>query len=270
MNNLILVDTSYTSFYRFNATNSWMKLAHKEIENPIESDIFLEKYDKMYLTSITKLVGKKIFNDSKIIFCMDSPRKNLWRTSIKPDYKEKRIPITVEKIIFNHTYKTIIPKIIEDNSNISKMRIDKLEADDIIAIICRYYQKQYPNIKIYLISADNDFLQLGRKNLFFINYRQKKIVELTEDEAKYKLHEKILLGDTSDNIKGVFLYSKINNKIKKEFVESIDKFNEFINKKIENNEIIDKIKKKYLENSTLIDFTFIPIKYQNIVIKNLQ
>ena len=40
---------------------------------------------------------------------------------------------------------------------------------------------------IYLISGDADFFQLGRENLFFINYKTKKAITLSKDEAKEAL-----------------------------------------------------------------------------------
>jgi 5'-3' exonuclease len=262
MENLILVDTSYTTYYRFFATSRWMKIAHPEIENPFESDIFIEKYKKLYLESIIKLIGKKIFNNSKIIFCMDTSKNNVWRNKIKSDYKGDRCNINIHKPTFTYTYDDIIPEILKNNSNISSLRFDHLEADDIIAIICNYFEINYPKTNIYLISGDNDFLQLGRDNLYFINYKQKELVTLSKDEALIKLHNKILLGDTSDCIKSIFLNSKIKPKLKKELVLSIEKFNEYIKT---NNEI----EKKYIENRKLIDFNFIPKKYQDIVLNKL-
>ena len=63
--NFILVDASYTSFYRFFATLRWMSMANKEIYKEYKDDcnydwsqnkIFFEKYKKMYLESIKSLV----------------------------------------------------------------------------------------------------------------------------------------------------------------------------------------------------------------------
>ena len=54
--NIILVDSSYTSFYRFFATKTWYSLAHKEEFKEIKdlksydwinNKIFIEKYEKM-------------------------------------------------------------------------------------------------------------------------------------------------------------------------------------------------------------------------------
>ena len=77
---LILIDTSYTVFYRFFATIKWYSFAHKEEfsnlpqnYNWLSNEIIKNKYEKMFLESIIKLVNKKIFNSSNIIFCLDTP-----------------------------------------------------------------------------------------------------------------------------------------------------------------------------------------------------
>ena len=85
-NTMILVDASYTSFYRFFATIRWYSFAFPEEFKELKASpsydwftnkVFIEKYEKMYLESIIKLVKKKIFDNSKIIFCMDSPKQHL-------------------------------------------------------------------------------------------------------------------------------------------------------------------------------------------------
>ena len=69
---IILIDTSYTSFYRFFATLRWMSLAepddYKKYKNDntydwMQNKIFLEKYKKMYLESIVKLIKNSVLRD---------------------------------------------------------------------------------------------------------------------------------------------------------------------------------------------------------------
>jgi 5'-3' exonuclease len=267
--NLILVDTSYSLFHRYFATLRWLSMAHNELYkehiddknyNWQENTIFIEKFEKLYLSGICKLVGKRVFKDSNIIFCMDTPKEQVWRTTdLKEDYKLDRFDMS-KKTNFGPTFKyafnTIIPNLLKQD-NIFKIRVNKLEADDVIAIICKHLEIK-PDLKIYLVSGDEDFLQLGRPNLYFADFRKKKPIELTIVEAKMALHKKILLGDKSDCIKSIFP-PKFSTKIKATLVESIDKFNEFIK---ENKEI----EKKYNENSKLINFNNIPENYRKIVI----
>jgi 5'-3' exonuclease len=275
MDNLILVDTSYTSFYRFFATLRWLTMSKPEIynehiKNPkynwLNDEIFLDKYEKMYLESIIKLVGKRVFNKSKIIFCMDTPKEQVWRTTqIKCDYKGDRIDLSEKndfKPVFAHTYDNLIPKLINKYNNIKKLRLEHLEADDIIACICKYFEKKDPNLPIYIVSGDEDFLQLGRNNIKISNYKLKKPYEITKDDSIYKLHKKILLGDKSDCIPTIFP-KRFNTKLKKELLESIEKFNIWIKTEPE-------IKKIYEHNKNLIDFDNIPKNYQKQVINEYE
>ena len=229
----------------------------------------MEKYEKMYLKSIIDIIGKKIFDNSTVIFCMDSPKENIWRNELMKGYKADRCDLSTKtnfKPAFNETYTTIIPKIIKENKDrIHKIRIDKLEADDIIAVICKHYEKKYPEEKVYLISGDKDFLQLGRENLIFINYKSKKPFTLTLEEAKEQLKLKILNGDCSDNILTIFPKDKkiLSLKKRKELIENEDKLNEYLDENPE-------IKEKYKINCKMIDFNFIPKELQKEILKELK
>jgi len=278
MNSLILVDASYTSFYRFFATLRWFSLNqpdfYKEKKNDnkydwSENKIFIEKYEKMYLDSIIKLVGKKEFNNSKIIFCLDSPKDDLWRNKYSKTYKGDRCDLSLKnnfKPTFKLTYEKFIPTLIESNPDkIFSIRVDKAEADDVIAIICKFYDSNNDKQKIYLVSGDNDFLQLGRDNLYFINYKTKKPLLLTRDEAKELLKQKILNGDCSDNIPSIFPKDRkvMPLKLKKELSDDHTKLMKYLD---ENSEI----KKKYENNQILINFDYIPDKINKNILTKLK
>jgi 5'-3' exonuclease len=235
---LILVDTSYTSFYRFFATIRWFSFAYPEefkelkLNNKYDwskNEIFISKYEKMYLESIVKLVKKKIFANSNIIFCMDTPKEKLWRMEIQDNYKSGRCDLSLKhnfKTTFDYTYELMIPKIIEQNKNIFKLRMDEVEADDIIACISMHLNNENPVQQVYLVSGDEDFLQLGRENLIFVNYKKKKPFVLSKIEAKKCLNNKIINGDPSDCIPSIFPKGKRINK--KEILESDYKLKEYL------------------------------------------
>jgi 5'-3' exonuclease len=99
---------------------------------------------------------------------MDSPKSDLWRTELKQCYKGDRADLSKKnnfKPTFEYTYNTMIPKFIKNNNNIHSLRLNKIEADDIIAIITMYLKNK--NQEIYIVSGDEDFLQLGRENVTF-------------------------------------------------------------------------------------------------------
>ncbi len=268
---IILVDTSYTSFYRFFATIRWYSFSHPEEFAKVKSDnkydwttnkLFMEKYEKMYLDSIIKLVKKKIFDNSIVIFCMDSPKEKLWRTQIQCDYKADRADMSLKhnfKPVFAYTYDTMIPQFIKSKSeSIHKLRVESMEADDLIAIIAMYLEKTNSTRPVYLVSGDADFLQLGRDNLTFINYKAKKPIVLTKAEAANALREKIITGDTSDCIPSIFPKGKRANK--KQILESDDKLEEYLKANPE-------AKAQYETNKKMIDFTNIPKTYVSKVEK---
>ena len=270
---IILIDSSYTSFYRFFATLRWMSLAEPDDYKKYKDDntydwsqnkTFIDKYKKMYLESIIKLVKKKCFNSSIIIFCLDSPRDSLWRNDISDNYKSDRVDLSLKtnfKPTFEYTYNKLIPTIIEENKNIYKMKIDNTEADDIIASIVMQYKKENPKQIIQIVSGDTDFLQLGRENVKFINYKTKKYQEINEEEALKILNDKIILGDKSDNILSIFPVNKKELSASKRKDLLNDK--KLLDKYLSENPIV---KKKYETNQKMIDFNFIPKKYYNKII----
>jgi len=276
--NIILIDSSYTTFYRFFATLRWFSFAHKEEYKKYKEDnsydwsknkIFIEKYQKMYLESIIKLIKKRIYNKSKLIFCLDSPRETIWRNKLIDNYKGERTDLSLKhnfKPTFKLTYEKIIPQLIKNNPDkIISIKINHLEADDIIALTVKYIKLNNNNLNIYLISGDEDFLQLGYDKLFFVHYKKKRIFQLTEQEAAEKLNKKILCGDCSDNIKSIFPKDKkkLSNKERKKIKESKIELEKYLNNNPE-------YKKKYNLNKKLIDFNFIPKKYNKKVFKILK
>lgn len=263
--NVILVDSSYTSFYRFFATKTWYSMAFKEefkeipdlkTYNWLDNKEFIEKYEKMYLDSIKKLVSTKVYNDSIIIFARDPPQETIWRNDEACDYKAGRQDLTEKnnfKPVFKFTYQKLIPKWTKENDNMFEIKQDKIEADDIIALSCKYIKEKFKDKDIYIVSGDEDFLQLGDDNVYFANYRKKKVFQLTKDEANNALIKKIVEGDCSDNIPSIFKGKRIPNK--KSLLEDIDKLMDFINDNTD-------YKKKYDSNKKIIDFDFIPEKFK--------
>jgi 5'-3' exonuclease len=259
--NILLIDSSYTSFYRFFATIRWYSFSQKEHFNEIKSNsqydwlsnkLFMDTYSKMYLESIKKIVGTKVFKNSNIIFCQDDSRCKLWRNEIAKNYKEGRQDLTLKfnfKPIFEYTYNTLIPSFVKNNSNIFSIKVDCVEADDIIAVISNLTKKT--NLNVYIVSGDDDFTQLGRNNLYIIDYKTKKIKQYTEEESRNKLRKKIIMGDKSDNIDSIFKNVKLSNLKKKEIFENNEKLLEFLNNHPES-------KNQYENNQKMIDFNYIP------------
>jgi 5'-3' exonuclease len=271
---LILVDSSFVTFYRFFATIRWFSFAYKEEYKEImekykneydwmTNKVFIEKYEKMYMDALIKAVKKKVFNNADIIFCLDSPKETLWRSQIDCNYKGDRADLSLKhnfKPTFAYTFNTIIPNLVKDNSNMKKLRIDTIEADDIIAIICMHMKETNKDRPIYVVSGDEDFLQLGRDSIKFINFKSKQPIVLTEDEAMLALTKKLVMGDKSDCIASIF--PKGSRVKKQEIIENKDKLKEYLDNNTE-------AKKQYDHNNKMINFENIPKKYYNMVVKAL-
>jgi 5'-3' exonuclease len=273
MTNIILVDSSYTSFHRFFATIQWFSLAHKEIfkehkDEPgydwMNEPLFFEKYKKMYLESIINLVSRKVFNESIVIFCLDSPQASLWRHEIGTCYKGNREDLSKKrnfKPTFNYTYNLLIPNLTKEYNNIHMIIRDKMEADDLIALIVRYVKHKAPHNHIYIVSGDNDFLQLGYDNLYFADYKKKDLIQLTKDEARETLLQKIINGDCSDNIPSIFPKELgISNKMKKLIRTDKTELKKYLHQ-------YPVAKKQYGNNKKMISFKYIPKEYRPPVYK---
>ena len=109
--------------------------------------------------------------------------------------------------------------------------------------------------KIVVVSGDEDFLQLGDSDVYFAHYKKKKLFQLTLEEAKQKLHEKIVKGDSSDNIPSIFKNKKISKVDKQKYIESKKELQKYLEQNSD-------IKKIYTRNEKVIDFNFIPKKYK--------
>ena len=67
----------------------------------------------MYLESIIRLVKRKVYKDSILIFCLDAPQESLWRKELMVCYKGKRTDLSKKnnfKPTFKLTYNEIIPE----------------------------------------------------------------------------------------------------------------------------------------------------------------
>jgi DNA polymerase-1 len=84
------------------------------------------------------------------------------------------------------------------------LSIDKVEADDVIGYITKRAENE-----VYIMSADQDFLQLVTPKITVYSpikkkfYTPKLVKEEYGLEAYNYLNQKILMGDNSDNIPGV-------------------------------------------------------------------
>jgi len=86
--------------------------------------------------------------------------------------------------------------------------LPKVEADDVIAYLADIIPEK-PEDKVFIVSADKDFLQLINKNIIVYSpmeknfYTEKTVIEKFKMEPENLIIYKTLLGDNSDKVKGV-------------------------------------------------------------------
>ena len=192
-----------------------------------------------------------------------SENAKLWRKEIYQDYKGNRQDMSLKHNlypVFNKTLDSIIPDLINTSyvEDMSLIKIPKIEADDIIAYICKNIKlDEYSEINI--LSADDDFTQLLNDKVKIIDFRKKKFRENNAEESKKLLLQKILNGDNSDNIKRIFT-KRVKKALKTELIEDNSKLQKYLNDNLEE-------KNRFLINQQLIDFNFIPKKINNKIKK---
>ena len=265
---IILIDTSYLTFYRYYATITWFKSSKQKENIPsnykwFEDKIFMEKFNKLYLSSVTKIIKKNKLDIpfENHIFALDCSRSNIWRSKFFNEYKIQRDEYYQSDDwqggpVFAHVVNKLLPEL-KKKYNFNIIKHPKLEADDIIACITRFIQNNNHNKDIYIITNDNDYLQLINPKTTIINLKNKKLNDRSCGNPQHDLLIKIICGDSSDNIKGCFKRCGYKTALKY----------------IQNNELLEKAfhknpdsKKIFEFNRKLIDFNFIPQEYKDNII----
>jgi len=91
---------------------------------------------------------------------------------------------------------------------VKTVALDKVEADDIIAYLSKKLAKEY-NSNVFIVSSDKDFIQLVDDNITVYRpiekdfYTKETVNEKFGIPAENFILYKTLIGDNSDNIKGI-------------------------------------------------------------------
>lgn len=251
INNVIFIDGSYMIFYRYHALLSWQN--HKT--DKLTNEDFIEKYKKLFAEHLKKLPKNLKLNKSDknlIIVGKDCQQSNIWRNEFIDGYKDGRPNCDEIKPFFEIAYDSLYTP--ENNISLI-LELDKLEADDCIALSAKHIELKYPHITNYIITSDKDYMQLMSANikLFDLKFKELSCPTLSKTEyshnSKAHLFVKILSGDNSDNISSVF--KKCGPKTALKYFENTELFE----KKLEDENAHD----KYKINKHVIDFNEIPL-----------
>uniref|UniRef100_A0A6C0J9J7 5'-3' exonuclease domain-containing protein n=1 Tax=viral metagenome TaxID=1070528 RepID=A0A6C0J9J7_9ZZZZ len=253
--NFLLIDGSYFVFYRYYAISSWFKLAKKEQiidkENPpIENIEFVEKFIKTFVSKLDEIKDKLKLDNPVIIVGKDCPRQNIWRMEHLSSYKANRVydDSFLGGPFFKMAYNDDL--FIKGGAN-KILKYPGLEADDCLAIITEKIKTTFPHGKITIITSDMDYLQLACENVELYDL---KYIKLTDRKSSYNnaekdLFVKILTGDKSDNIEGVF--KKCGPKTACKYFDNKELFEEKLKS-------VEGAMERFELNKKIIDFNEIP------------
>ena len=253
--NFILIDASYFIFFRFYAILSWFKLAKKDQpidkENPpCDNEEFMAKYIKTFQTKIQNIPKKLKIKNPIILVGKDCPRETIWRMKHLQTYKANRVydDSFLGGPFFAKAYND---NLFQKGGATTIFSYPQLEADDCLAILTKNIISKYPEANIYIITSDMDYLQLAQPNVHIYDLKFKKLTERKSsfNDPEKDLFVKILTGDKSDNISGVF--KKCGPKTACKYYEDKELFKTKLEK-------VEGAMERYLLNKKMIDFNEIP------------
>lgn len=253
----VFLDLSYLVFHRFFAIVSWAKLTKKELSDNEFKDRFAKGFEDYFL-KVKKKLGLKTFKNVYVV--SDTSRNLIWRTKIFPDYKKNRDENKqkFDPTIFAYMHDSVIPNL-KTKFEFNEISIVSAEADDIIAVSCKYIRSTSPCSKITIITNDNDFVQLTLEPVYANVYNASWVDiagRFNNEMLSVYTEWKVIKGDKSDNIPAID--KKIGDKVALKLATNKD----LLSKRLENPVVL----KQYNLNKALIDFESIPVD----LVKNIE
>jgi 5'-3' exonuclease len=244
------------------------------------------------LSSVNQVVRK--YGIDHVVFCLEG---RSWRKDVYKPYKAHRAVAQQalteaeqeENKMFWETY-DLFTTFLREKTNVSVLRHERAEADDIIARFIHLH----PNETHYIISSDTDYVQLISDNVHQYNgvsnqlitldgYHDEKgrlIVDKKTKEPKllgdpqFHLFEKIMRGDAGDNVFSA--YPGVRTKGSKNKVGLIEAYadrnkqgfnwnNMMLQRWADHEGVEHRVREDYERNRLLIDLTAQPDEIKNLV-----
>ena len=256
MTDYVLIDGSYYCFYRYHAMLIWWKNATKDIPDdfdPSKEPIFLQKFKDLFIKRLMECIKKLKLTNPTIIVAKDCHRSNIWRHSILDCYKANRV--TDDAFMGGPFFKMAYDELFTKPPFSQIIYHPSLEADDCVAITSRMLLEKTPDANITIIASDCDYLQLASPQIKIVTLQHKLLTDSKNSfkNAEKDLFCKIVTGDKSDNISGVF--KKCGIKTAEKLFHDKDLFLKRLNSENAN--------ALYERNKMLVDFNMIPLEYVN-------
>jgi len=238
------------------------------------ANIVIEKLDiqedlirHMILNSIR--LHRKRFHSKygEIVICADG--MNNWRYDAFPQYKANRKKTRRDsKIDWSEVFRlsNMVLEEIAENFPWKVIKIDEVEADDIIAQVAMNTQEFGEYEEVMIISADKDFAQLQKfTNVHQYSPTQKKFI-VEENPKKQKL-ELILKGDQADGVPNVLS----NDNCMVEGIRQSPLRQKTIDKLMDDPKCMgEEVYRNFLRNKKLIDLEELPGSLKERIINNFK
>lgn len=247
----LLVDGSYYNFFRYYAIVQWWGLAKKDepMGNPIDNPTFVEKFRSTFVDKMDEVRKKLDLKDAICVVGKDCPRKEIWRNALFDNYKGSRDKD--DTFLGGPLFKMAYSDLFELAGASAVLKHKNLEADDCVALFVKEILARRPNDEITIITSDMDYLQLAgpRVRLFNLKYQELTKSKNAFGDAEKDKFVKIVCGDKSDDIPGVF--AKCGPKTAAKLFDDKAAFE----KKLDAEE---GARERLARNTTLVDFNEIP------------
>ena len=204
--NFLLIDGSYYIFFRYYALLNWWRFSGKaeEGKDPHVNEAFIERFESVFVSKIEEIKKKLKLKNCVTIVGRDCPRSEIWRMAVLPQYKANRdkegdfegsqfFARAYERKLFEAAGATVVHHC-------------QLEADDCLAITAKHIIDTYPAAQVTIVASDMDYLQLAgpRLRIVDLKYQDLSQSKASSGNCEQDLFCKIVCGDKSDNIPGVF------------------------------------------------------------------
>jgi len=263
-NKYVFIDASYLLFHRYYAVVAWAKMSGYDLAGAGTGDI-VERFNKGFELYMIRLQKKLDVSWDRVVMVYDCPRETIWRMAHFPGYKAGRV-CGVAPGIFEHSYNEMLPSL-QAKWGFLEMRVDTAEADDVIAVCCKWLFTNRVNeartsaadgLDVVVITNDNDYVQLATlgSGLSILNANFLNIVErFSEEELEFYVDWKVIKGDKSDGI------PSIAKKIGDKTALKLARDRKALALKCE----VAEVRAQYELNRLLIDFCSIPEDIQEAI-----
>ena len=195
----------------------------------------------------------------EMVICQDAG--NYWRNDIFPHYKANRKKQQNEdKEHWDRIFDVLgtLRTEVAENFPYKNMRVERCEADDIIATIVKHHHDKE---KILIVSSDKDFQQLHRyENVHQFSPIHKGLIRC-KDPSSY-LFEHILRGDTSDGVPNILSDDDtFVDDDKRQTPLSVKKINLWKSASVPTEH-----GKNWERNQKMVDLTYIPVEFENNIV----